>query len=1081
MNKRSFRILTSNSLNALMIALAKELQQNPLPPLEQEVIVIQSQGMRRWVTLRLAEQLGCAASLHMPFPGTFSRQLAERLSGNGEKGSGGEEDSLFTREVLTWRILGIIDDVAAQKRFQALANYLADNDPRKRYQLCARIANCFDDYQIYRPEVLLAWEAGDQTAEKERHADWQAAIWRRLCEGIKGDHLARRFDELIRDLNQRKEPPASLPMRLAVFGVNTLPPVFLDLLRALSRFIPVTLYLVAPARQTGALGTNGNPLLNSLAAQGQEFLSLVKEKAGEAGEWRELEFVNPGTDSVLHAIQSDILNGIDRGRGDTKPLPLEEADNSFQIHDCHSPQREMEALRDQLLAEFASDPALRPHDVLMMVTDMQAYAPYIQSVFGVEQRGTPALPYRIADQPLSREQPTAEAFLQILRLAQGRLECTDVLDVLAYPAVRNAFEFAESDLAIIHNWVRTVNICWGADGRQRKETYDLPAEEANTWRAGLDRLLMGYSVGNLEYLVAGVLPSGNATSSRSELLGRFVEWVDQLFTMLNDLRRPRPLAQWAETLRRLIDVFLAPTEKEEEQTLFILQESVGRLARLQELSRFAAEVELGVLLDYFDAVLADDGFGTGFISGRITFCAMKPMRTIPFPVIAICGLNNDRFPRRDWKPAFNLQNIRMPGDRSLRGDDRQLIFDSLLAAQKRLILTYVGRSQKDNSQRAPSVCLSELLDYVEQGFAGAKKQVVIQHHLQPFNAAYFDGSDPRLFSYARENCGAGKAALENRRQTGRFLKEPLPPSQEELQLDLRDLVRFWTNPCEHFCRRTLNLRLDGQEEELEDVEPTTVSALNQYQTAEWIVRRRLGGAGDEEKEQQLLAARCDLPPGYLCAACHKRLMAETVQPFLRRVGSPKLLVPIGFTLPVKTWTLVGELDMLTATNRCQFRCATLKPKDKIRAWITHVAMNAYAQAGGKVPHETRLVGTNEEMTFSMVDKAGTLLEDLVAGYEEGLRAPPPLFERTSHAFMEHKMNLEGGKSRSRRPPMAVAGDAWFGGKWDSENKPPPERDDPYIALCFRGRDPLEGETEDFQRWAERLWTPLLQNCKGGGA
>lgn len=1075
MSTGAFRIRTSSSLDALMGALADEVRRGPLPPLEDEVIVVQSQGMRRWVTLKLADALGCAASLRMPFPGSFSHRLAGQLAGTG--GDPVEyEESLFGRAVMTWRLLGSIAEVAKGGRFPMLAAYLRDGDARKRYQLCARIANLFDDYQVYRPDVLLRWEAGQLQAPPARHEEWQAELWRRLCRDAPEPHLARRFETLIAELGARRAAPAGLPRRLAVFGVNTLPPEFLRLLVALARFIPVTLYLVTPG-DPAAEESAQNPLMASMGQQGMEFLSLIRSAGGPEARWEAAPAERPPADSLLHRVQLDVLSG----RGAEAPAaraPVAAEDDSLRVHVCHSPQREMEALRDQLLAAFAADATLRPQDVLVMLTDVAAYAPYIRSVFGVRQEGMPALPYHIADQPLGREEPMAESFLQLLRLADSRWTCTEVLELLERAAVRRAAGLSESDLPAVHTWVRKTNIRWGVDGRQRQECFDLPEGEANTWRAGLDRLLMGYGVGEREELVAGVLPYGDATSGRSAALGRLADWLDRLSARLRDLRRPRPLADWSKALAGVAEDFLLPADEADQETLLFLTRAFAGLATLQERSGFTGAVELPVLLEHLGELLADDGFGHGFISGGITFCAMKPMRTIPFAVIAIGGLNHDAFPRRDRTPAFDLQRQRRVGDRSLRGDDRQLFLESLLAARRRLILSYVGRSQKDNSVRAPSVCLSELLDYLGDRFAAAGggdliDQVTVVHRLQPFSPAYYDGSDARLFSFSRENCAAAQVPRETERTAAPFIAAPLELPEEPLRLELHDLVSFWINPSRRFCRQTLDLRLHDEEEAFEEVEPLAVDGLCRYNTSDWMVRRRLAGPADLEAEHEILSARCDLPPERLCSACHRQLVTN-VEEFLESLGRPAFRDPV-LMPPIagKGWVLMGQLEGLTPDGCCQYRCTDRKPKDLIRAWVNHVALNAVR--GAADPCQTRLVYRNGVWRLAPVDNPMRRLEALVEGYRRGLRAPLLFFEQSSHAFAERERAFRM-KQPVKTPASVEALKKWAGPRLEEQGEPG-DYADPYVALCFRGRDPLREQEKAFQEEARSFWEPLFEHLK----
>jgi exodeoxyribonuclease V gamma subunit len=101
-------------------------------------------------------------------------------------------------------------------------------------------------------------------------------------------------------------------------------------------------------------------------------------------------FVEIAPDSLLHNIQLDILDLENRAvmgvtakefeRSDSK-RKLDGDDRSVTIHVCHSPQREVEVLHDQLLAMLQDDPELTPRDIVVMVADIDSYSPLYSGCF----------------------------------------------------------------------------------------------------------------------------------------------------------------------------------------------------------------------------------------------------------------------------------------------------------------------------------------------------------------------------------------------------------------------------------------------------------------------------------------------------------------------------------------------------------------------------------------------------------------------------------------------------------------------------------------------------------------------------
>jgi exodeoxyribonuclease V gamma subunit len=192
-----------------------------------------------------------------------------------------------------------------------------------------------------------------------------------------------------------------------------------------------------------------------------------------------------------------------------------------------------------------------------------------------------------------------------------------------------------------------------------------------------------------------------------------IERVDEFKKPLDQRRR---LDEWADLLDGALDSFFAVSEQTERE-FQILRGQLEFLRRQQRDAGFTRPIGRAALLERLGPALEDDLLQAGFLAGGVTFCSFKPMRSIPFRIVCLVGMNDGAFPRSTQRLGFDLmaQSPRL-GDRSTREDDRYLFLETLLSARDRLYISYVGQSVKDNSPAPPSVLVSELLDYVEQGF-----------------------------------------------------------------------------------------------------------------------------------------------------------------------------------------------------------------------------------------------------------------------------------------------------------------------------------------------------------------------------
>ena len=228
---------------------------------------------------------------------------------------------------------------------------------------------------------------------------------------------------------------------------------------------------------------------------------------------------------------------------------------------------------------------------------------------------------------------------------------------------------------------------------------------------------LGYFSGFDAPLFKGIAPCGPLAAGDGILLGRLAEFLDRLRQAGRLLRAEHTPAVWAEALLGLLADFFDPGDSEEaQQSLQSLRASICALADDCRAGGVTGSLSPAVLRSYFRQELSVPAGGQAFLSGRVTFCNMVPMRSIPFAVICLLGMNDTDYPRHQNRVSFDMIAAEpRPGDRNRRDDDRYLFLESLLSARRVLYLSWVGRDQRDNSFRPPSVVVAELLDYLAAG------------------------------------------------------------------------------------------------------------------------------------------------------------------------------------------------------------------------------------------------------------------------------------------------------------------------------------------------------------------------------
>ncbi|MCH4562232.1 exodeoxyribonuclease V subunit gamma [Halomonas sp. EGI 63088] len=1196
-----FMVIHGNRLEDLRGLAVEWMKRHPLGPLENETILVQSNGIGQWLKLALAEDpanggAGIAAALDVTLPARFLWQAYRAVLTHQEQHDAGDDQAVpatspFDKSRLVWRLLRLLPGLLERDDFAPLARFLAgDDDLRKHHQLAERLADLFDQYQVYRADWLEAWAAGEDVRidargrrrELEATQRWQPELWRALCADVAAAHgqagidssrarVHRRFLDAAERLDADDRPPG-LPRRVLVFGISSLPRQALEALAAIARVSQVVLCVHNPCqhywadiiehkdllraerrrqqRKAGmperldvlgdgdgdsALHLHAQPLLAAWGKQGRDYLRLLDEHDDSqqyeglfAREALRIDLFEPcvseGDGRLLQQLQDDIreLRPLAETR-ETWPAVDVEHDDSIVFHVAHGPQREVEILHDQLLAAFSADPTLRPRDIIVMVPDIDHYAPHIQAVFGQVPPDDPRyIPYTLSDQASRHRLPLLIALEKLLRLPELRFSVSDLLDLLEVPALRARFGIEEEDLPTLARWIEGAGIRWGLHGHQRG-SLDLPdGLEQNTWAFGLRRLLLGYTVGSATGAWQGIEPFDDIGGLEAALAGPLAHLLETLETQWQRLRQPTDADGWVTRLRELLEACFAAEEASDSLMLARLEQA---LQDFQESTREAGlerELPLTIVREHWLGQIDEHSLSQRFLAGAVNFATLMPMRAIPFKRVCLLGMNDGDYPRHHPPLDFDLMNgDYRPGDRSRREDDRYLFLEALLSAREQLYISWVGRSIVDNAEKPPSVLVGQLRDHLAAGWhiagGGASGDSLLaalttEHPLQPFSRAYFPApqerdarsvADKRLFTYAHEwhDVHGEPAPAAPETQLGAF--------KQETPLTIVQLGSFLRDPTKAFFTTRLRVFLEREDVTSLDQEPFTLDGLTHWQLQDILIQaqRRAIDAGEPRVEAlhatlERLAGQGVLAMGAFGSRMREQLAEpmealfeayrEALDQWPHAVEDPE---PVRLALfdadaadapPLEDWLDALRLDeagercrlLLSSSSlisqgrgRGQYRWAQL-----VRPWVAHLAGNL------EQPMTTRLLSKAGHVTLPPLEPqtARRRLRELIATWQAGMQAPLPLACEAAFAWLG-KVNKQASGADDNGPGSdtwhaarkAYQGDDFTAGEVDRN---------PYLAHRWPDFEALFAAEPDSERHfatlAERLLAPLFLAVKG---
>ncbi len=1098
---------TSNDLGILAERLARTVAESPLAdPLRPEIVVVPTRGMGRWLSLRQARIAGVCANIRFVFPNRLVTDVLRPLVPDAD------DPAPFDRDNLTWAVADLLrTDTALTERPETapIRQYIGGSELRL-YQLASRLADTLDQYLMFRPGYVRAWERDRLCLADDPDEAWQALLWRALAARLGGGHHLRLQERLLARLE--RGPRATViacAERLSVFGLSTLPQYHLDILAALARHIPVYIHLLTPsAEYWGDLRSErerrrvrgGRPadpeldrdlhlgarqsLLEAWGKTGRDFLDALIDLDAQSEE------LFPGRERrhLLGHLQADLEQLVNRGSGEdpvAAPLPVAPDDRSVRVVSGHSPMREAEILHDHLLDCFATLPGLEPGDILVMAPDIEAYAPYLRAVFDSAPPGR-RIPYTIADRSPRRESPVAEAFLTLLRLADSRFAAPDVLGLLEFAPVRERFALAAGDLERVRGWLAGANIRWGLDGPS-KERLDLPPEPAHTWRAGLDRLLLGYALPpEADALFGGIAPAAGVEGDGAAVLGRLAELVAAFGRLARTLDGCVTRREWARRLAAVLDEFFVRSEDVDRETER-LRAAIHDLGELPGLGDEGPAYGLDAVRHSLEETLGQPGVEFGFLTGRVTCCSMVPMRSIPFRVIALMGLNDAEFPRQAPECGFDLmRREHRILDRSRRDEDRYLFLESLLSARDVLYISYIGRHARDNSALQPAVVVSQLIDYIDQGYrfpdAGRQQapgaeppvpRLAVEHPLQPFSERYFTGPPGgALFTFSEADAraaGSGPAAAP-------AVPSRLPPAGPEWRVVTPEqLAEFFRNPAKFLLVNRLQARFGREEAEPSGEEPFALDSLTKYVLKDAVLTGLAVGADPGPARARLQAAG-ELPPGTAGQVAFAELWREAMA-IRERVAEAQgdaepeaMAVELALPGPEGPLTIRGAVGGVYGGTLLRVRPGEIRAVDRLSLWVEHLLLSAAHP--GRVSRGV-FIGMKKKdadhWSITPVPEPAAVLAQLLEVFWEGVHGFIPFAPRSSEKFAV-EFRKQGDTARA----MRAAQDEWLGGYRKS-----PEADNFCLRLALDrlGVFASEGDGvhEEFARLALAVFEPLLHS------
>lgn len=843
----AFQLQISNSLQQLANQLSEDIRDIKEHVFRSVTIVTQTDGMNSWLKLQIAEKIGIAANLRFEKPNDIINKVYHLL--------GGTYTQSLSKDNLSWLIYQILNEKDFINQYPSIAQYYQSEEidsNLKRMALAEKIADLFDQYQIYRAGMITDWNNG---LIKDEEENWQQELWIRAKSVAKEQFPDKTLIENfikneLNDPNKVKQLQRKLPT-IYLFGISVITEYHLEIFQNLSAYIDIHFFLLNPApydywfedrseklltflKRIGKIEmteeSNSNPLLTSWGKIIQDTFSLLFKNDELINAYNELKSIEPKSDSLLHKIQHAIFNNKKE-----EPENYYEdkiiKDGSITINSCHSTAREVETLYNYLvhLVDQKKE-TLSSRDIVVMVNDIDLYASYIKAVFDTAPYH---FNYTIADESFASADSISNALLSILAISEQNFTAENIVRLLDFSSIKDGLQIQNTDS--IRKAIDKANIRFGIEGNKNDDTNFV------SWKYGIQRIMYGICISGEEEFGEdenSFYPLDILESAETYGIIRFVYFIEKLIELIKEKKSPKNIKGWVEFIKRVLELFIPQDNDIPDETYAQLMLALEKYNLINEI--FTEEVSYEIFSHGFLPTLTNAKRSNSFAGSGITFCSLIPMRSIPFKVVALLGLNYDTFPRKDKKINFNLiEKQKRTGDRNVKENDKHLFLETLISAREYLYISYIGQNIKDNSPSPPSSLVDELLDYIESVAIHpeiVREEIILQQPLHNFSKKY-SSTNYRYYNYL----------LENKAEEKKIFQEHDVKAQTFNEIPLYQLIKFFKNPIKGYYNNTLGVYYQDDEITLKDTEIFEFNHLD-----DWKLKTHLLKISEEDKKKLTL-------------------------------------------------------------------------------------------------------------------------------------------------------------------------------------------------------------------------------------
>lgn len=1007
-----FIIYYSNDLLILKKILSYQIKQHIYTNIftEENIIIINTNnGMKEWLQIHLAEDLGIFLNNNLLFIDNFFMILANKLFNNFTIKSTLDKYNIF------WKLLYLIPNLIQQNQLKQFYKYYHKtiDDPLKFIHLCYQISNIYDQYLLYRIDWLMKWEKGKlvHNLRENFHQKWQAFLWKAILTSLKNSRKIylrhQMYHLLMQNLNKLTPTQLSLlPKRIFIFNILHLPSIYWKILSILSNHIEIHYFMLNPCKNywiedyynpTNSHVSNNNFFYscNNLL---YKFGKTIKNTLSNLLQLESVDFKSfytPNQDNLLNLIKIDILESDIKcfipenvykenmeyifyepiNKLCKKKIPISRLDNTIIINICSTIQHEVQVLYDYLSKLINNkQTTIEPKNILVMVSDLSLYANAIKGIFH-------SLPYNISYFKTLEFNILVNTFLNILKLPQTEYKLDTVISILEISYIRNQFKITSEEIQLIYKWLKNSGIKKGLNKKQLTKLNLYEINSLYTWEVLLQRIFLGY-VGCKKQ--KNIIPYYPVRGLSYEVIGKIYNFIMLINKWYFKLSFKYSFNTWKKHILNLYKDFFIIQPFQEHDIIIKLNRLLYSAFTLNNEFTSKGKFSLEEVIYYLYNFLNKKEQYMLDIQNGITFCSFHHMRSIPFKVICMLGMNVNFFTSSTHKLTFDLiSRNKKKGDLNQLDEHNSIFLETILAAEEQLYISYVG----NNYEHSPAHVVNELLEYIKEKFYildNDNNNVSITTKLMNFY-------DQR--NYLLSN-------LQN--LNNKLLDTPAiiykQSNQDINYIDWTKFINFWKHPIKEYC--ILNLRsklatLANGKSHNKYIYDMRRQIFNQY-----LKNKKLDDIFSYYHNNRIL------PEGNSGILIWKKQQDLIFKLFS---NIKKHFIPhefsnyeYNFNITLNGRKIFGILQNVTTTNLVKLKLSTLNFIDYLILYLEHLLINLLLGEKTSILYG---IG-NQKFVLPPIHRrqSKNILQQYVDGYFTGLKIPLFLPPRTTVTILKFICN-----------------------------------------------------------------------------